>query len=109
MIFKIGQIVTANQDVELERVISGEKLTIPKGSKVIVGADKLVHHFVYPNMIQPISKVVQIEGYDADGLATYLFHQLKYQFPIEEFCNDYDISERSFCDEIAYQLREIGF
>ena len=108
MTFKIGQIVTANQDVKLERAISGETVTISKGSKAIVGADKLAHHLNY-DMTQPISKAVQIEGYDADGLATYLFHQLKYQFPIEEFCNDYDVSERSFCDEIADQLREIGF
>lgn len=108
MTFKIGQMVTANQDIELKRAVSGETVTIPKGSKAIVGADKLAHHLDY-DMVQPISKAVDIEGYDADGLATYLFHQLKYQFPIEEFCNDYDVSERSFCDEIADQLREIGF
>lgn len=109
MVFKIGQLITANQDIELERAISGEKVIVKKGSKAIVGADNLVHHLDYDMMIQPISKSVKIEGYDAEGLTAYLFRYLKYQFPIEQFCNDYDVSERSFCDEITDALREIGF
>ena len=42
--YKIGQILTSTEDVEIEKALSGEKVIIPKGNKVIIGADKLAHH-----------------------------------------------------------------
>ena len=44
MEYKIGQIITSNEDVEIEKVLSGEKVIIPKGNKIIIGADKFAHH-----------------------------------------------------------------
>lgn len=44
MKYKIGQILISNQDVEVEKALSGEKVVIPKGNKIIIGADKLAHH-----------------------------------------------------------------
>lgn len=60
--FKIGQIVTANQDIKVEKALSGDVATIKKGSKAIIGADNFAHH-LSTDMIQPISKAVKIEGY----------------------------------------------
>lgn len=42
--YKIGQILTSTEDVEIEKALSGEKVKIPKGNKIIIGADKFVHH-----------------------------------------------------------------
>lgn len=106
--FKIGQIVTANQDIKVEKALSGDVVTIKKGSKIIIGADNFAHYFS-TGMIQPISKAVKIEGYDTEGLAGYLFDYLKFQFPLDEFCENYDVSDRSFKDDIACALEEIGF
>lgn len=104
---KIGQIITANQDIKLAK-ISGEEVVIKKGSKAIVGADNLVHH-LSRDAIQPVNKSVPIKGYDTDGIATYLFDYLKYRFPLDEFCENYDVSAKSFQDDIVCALEEIGF
>ena len=42
--YKIGQILTSNCDVEVEKALSGDKVVIPKGNKIIIGADNLAHH-----------------------------------------------------------------
>ena len=41
MKFKVGQILTSNEEVVVEKALSGEKVVIPKGNKIIIGADKL--------------------------------------------------------------------
>ena len=70
MKYKIGRILTSNQDVEVEKALSGEKVVIPKGNKIIIGADKLAHH-LRTGMIQPLG-TAEVEGYDSEGLAEYL-------------------------------------
>lgn len=42
--YKIGQILTSKFDTEVELALSGEKVKIPKGNKIIIGADKFAHH-----------------------------------------------------------------
>lgn len=49
--YKIGQILTSNCEMEVEKMF-GEKVVIPKGNKVIIGADNLAHH-LRNGMIQP--------------------------------------------------------
>ena len=44
MEYKVGQILTSKEDVEVEMALSGEKVIIPKGNKIIIGADNLAHH-----------------------------------------------------------------
>ncbi len=105
--FKIGQIITANQDIKLAR-ISGEEVVVKKGSKAIVGADNLVHHLSC-DAVQPITKNIPVNGYDTEGIATYLFDYLKYRFPLDEFCESYDVSAKSLQDDIVCALEEIGF
>lgn len=39
MKYKIGQILTSNCDIEVEKMF-GEKVIIPKGNKIIIGADE---------------------------------------------------------------------
>lgn len=106
MEYKIGQILTSNQDVEVEKALSGEKVIIPKGNKIIIGADNLARH-LRDGMIQPLGDAT-VEGYDAAGLAEYLLLILKAHFPISEMLEGYDIGEKDLLDEIEYALDDIG-
>lgn len=108
MVYKIGQILTATEDIKIERALSGEKVIIPKGSKVIIGADNFAHHF-RDGSIQPLAKSDTVEGYDAEGLAEYLLKFLETHFPIREMAEDYGINRDDMLHEIECALDEIGF
>ena len=108
MKYKVGQILTSKEDVEVEKALSGEKVTIPKGNKIIIGADKLAHH-IRTGMTQPLSEDSEIQGYDASGIAEYLYTYLRNRFEIDEMLEGYDDTKERFMEEIEYVLEEIGF
>lgn len=108
MIYKIGQILTSKADVEVEMALSGEKKVIPKGNKIIIGADKFAHH-IRNGMIQPLGEDAEVKGYDAEGLAEYLYIWLKNHFPIDEMLENYDEEKEKFVAELECALDEIGF
>lgn len=107
MKYKIGQILTSNTDVVVERALYGEKITIPKGNKIIIGADKLAHH-IRDGMIQPLAHDMEVEGYDSSGIAEYIYTCLKVHLPIDEWMEDYEISKDDIVEEIESALDEIG-
>lgn len=106
--FKIGQILTFKCDTEVERAISGEKTIILKGNKIIIGADNLAHH-LKGEIIQPLGKDIEIKGYDAKGIAEFIFSWVSRFYPIDEMFEDYEVDEKKFKSEIEYALNEIGF
>lgn len=108
MSYKIGQILTSNQDIEVEKALSEEKVIIPKGNKIIIGADKLVHH-LKNGMIQPLAKDLQVEGYDCNGIAEYLYMHLRNHFEIDEMLDMYEDTKDRLIEEIEYALDDIGF
>lgn len=108
MTYKIGQILMVTENIEVEKVISGEKVIVPKGSKVIIGADNLAHHF-RDGSIQPLSESDTVKGYDTTGLAEYLLRSIESHFPIPEMAGDYGINRDDILDEIECALDEIGF
>lgn len=108
MEYKIGQILTSKEDVEVEKALSGEKVTIPKGNKIIIGADKLAHH-IRNGMMQPLPENSEVKGYDASGIAEYLYIYLRNHFEIDEMLEGYDDTKERFMEEIEYALEEIGF
>ena len=108
MEYKIGQILTSKEDVEVEKALSGEKVTIPKGNKIIIGADKLAHH-IRTGMMQPLPEDSEIQGYDASGIAVYLYTYLRNYFEIDEMLECCDDTKERFMEEIEYALEEIGF
>ena len=108
MEYKIGQILTSKEDVEVEKALSGEKVMIPKGNKIIIGADEFAHH-IKNGMIQPLPEDAVVKGYDAYGIAEYLYTKLKNRFEIDEMLENYDYTEQEFIDEIEYFLNDIGF
>ena len=107
MEYKIGQILTSNKDIVVEKALFGDKVTIPKGNKIIIGADKLAHH-IRDGMIQPLADGSEVKGYDSSGLAEYIFMCMKAHLPITEWMEDYEISKNEIIEEIEYALDEIG-
>lgn len=108
MIYKIGQILTSKEDMEIEKELSGEKVFIPKGNRVIIGADNLAHHFKH-GFVQPLSKNIKVEKYDTKGLAEYLYLHLIKHLEIDEMLDDYNDTKERFMEEIECALEEIGF
>lgn len=104
--YKIGQILTSTEEVEIEEALSGEKVKIPKGNKVIIGADKLAHH-IRNGFIQPLAKGSIVEGYDTAGIAEYVYITLRNHFPLEEMMEGYEITKQEIINEIEYALDEI--
>ena len=89
MEYKIGQILVSNQNVEVKKALSGEKVVVPKGNKIIVGADGFAHH-IRNGMLQPLSEDSKVSGYDANGIAEYLYIYLRNHFGIDEMLENYD-------------------
>lgn len=108
MKYKVGQILTSNTETIVEKALSGEKVTIPKGNKIIIGADKLAHH-IKNGMIQPLGEDAEVEEYDPSGIAEYLYTCLRSHLPLDEMLDGYELSEADFIDEVEYALEEIGF
>lgn len=104
--YKIGQILTSAKDVEIEKALSGEKVKIPKGNKIIIGADKLAHH-IRNGFIQPLAEDSTVEGYDTAGIAEYVYITLRNHFPLEEMMEGYEITKQEIINEIEYALDEI--
>ena len=88
-------------------VTFGEKVIIPKGSKIIVGFDKFAHH-ISNGMIQSFQEGTEIEEYDSAGLAEYLVRFLKAKFPLADMMEDYEVEDKELLDEIEYALDDIG-
>ena len=102
--YKIGQILTSTEDVEIEKALSGEKVKIPKGNNI--GADKFAHH-IRNGFIQPLAEGLTVEGYDTTGIAEYLYIVLRNHLPIDEMMEGYEITKQEVIDEIECALDEI--
>lgn len=108
MKYKIGQILISKVDTEIEYELSGETVVIPKGNRVIIGADKLAHHFKN-HVIQPLQKDAEVDGYDCKGIAEYLYMHMRNHFEIDVMLEDYDDSKERFVEELEHALDDIGF
>lgn len=104
--YKIGQILTSTEDVEIEKALSGEKVKIPKGNKIIIGADKFAHH-IRNGFIQPLAEGLTVEGYDTTGIAEYLYIVLRNHLLIDEMMEDYEMTKQEIINEIECALDEI--
>ena len=98
--------MTATEDVKKEKTLSGEKMIIPKGNKIIIGADKLAHH-IRNGFIQPLAEGTTVEGYDTIGIAEYLYTHLRNYYPLDEMLDENGIDRLDFEDEIKCALDEI--
>ena len=108
MKYKIGEILVSKEPTVIETVLSGKKVTIPAGNKVIIGPDKFAHH-IRNGYIQPLQSEAVVEGYDTDGLAEWIYLYLNNHMHLEEMLADYDETEDYFKAKITEALMEIGF
>lgn len=107
-IYKIGQILTSKCDVEVEKALSGDKVIVPKGNKIIIGSDNMAHH-LRNGMIQPLGENIEVKGYDVEGIAEFIFSWISRFYPIDEMFEDYEVDKKEFVSEIECALDEIGF
>lgn len=105
---KIGEEFVFKDDMKVEKVF-GDKEVIKKGTRAYVGADKLLHH--KNGMIQPISeKAFDIEGYDPNGIANWLWLYIRNFTPVnEDLLEDYYSNKNEFIEQLEYALDELGF
>lgn len=106
----IGDVFEVTETYNGKSVLSNEKVTIPEGEKIIIGADKLAHH-ISSGMISPIGEASTVEGHNAEGIAKYicLFLRSHLAFDLDEMLEGYDFTMNELADEIQYALEEIGF
>ena len=106
--YKVGQLLIAKSDIPVEMALSGETKIVRKGSKCIIGADNLAHHF--NGCIQTLSKNAIVEGHDATGLAVWITYCLYNAIPwLTEALEDYDVNAEEVQSAIEGALEEIGF
>ena len=103
--YKIGQMLKLSADVEFKEFF-GSKKFIKKGTKIWIGADKFAHY--QDGTIQPLAEDFTVEEYDARGITERIFAQLKTDLPLEEFCEEYEVSSEDIKGAIEYALKELG-
>lgn len=105
--YNIGQVLTANKDIETE-MFSGEKSIIKKGTKTYIGADNFAHYL--DGTIQPLSENAEVKGYSVTGLADFIWLHIRNNTPInEDMLEDYDESPECIKEAIIDALEELGF
>ena len=103
--YRIGEILVTKEDVELTSALSETKTIVRKGTRIMIGADKLAHHFG-TGIIQPLQDGDEVSGYDTDGITKAIIYHLGARFPLKEMFEDYDVDEEEFKDEIEFALSE---
>lgn len=95
---KIGQLFRFTQDFEFDTAF-GEKRTIPRGTRAIVGADGFAHYL--DGTIQPLGDAVKVEGYDTDGMTEWIYKFVQRVLD-NDMLEDYEVSD----DDVKEQIRE---
>ena len=85
--YKIGQIITVDSNCQFTLHISRKAVRIRKGDVAIVDSTK---HLYYPkqNVRQRINKEDDVAGYDCEGIAEYLYEQMKLGFPTDDIFDE---------------------
>lgn len=105
-IYNIGQILTANKDIEIERCL-GTRDIIKKGTQIYIGADNLAHH--RDGTIQPLGDNTEVKGYSVSGLADFIWLYIRSYTPInEDVLDDYDETPDCVKNTIMDALEELG-
>lgn len=105
-IYNIGQILTANKDIEIERCLETKDI-IKKGTKIYIGADNFAHH--RDGTIQPLGEHIEVKGYSVSGLAEFIWLYIRNNTPInEELLADYDETPDCMKEAIMDALEELG-
>ena len=105
--YSIGEIVILDKDVEVTNLI-GDTKTIRKGSKAIVTAAGNFRYFS-GNAVSPLDYDIELERYDAGGIAEYIVHQISCFLPITEMLDSQGLTKAALVEEIEIALLNIDF
>lgn len=106
-IYNIGQVLAAQQDINVERCF-GTKDVIEKGTKIYIGADNFVHH--EDGTIQPLGEDVEVNGYSVSGLADFIWTYIRIFTPVDEhYLEEYEETPDCVKNAIMDALEELGF
>lgn len=59
-------------------------------------------------IFEMVEEQLKAEEYDARGITERIFSQLKTDLPLDEFCEEYDVSSEGIKGAIEYALKELG-
>ena len=105
---RIGQEVVNSEEFEIQKLVSGTKVTIKKGDKGVFDSKGLLHYKSGEarGMIQKIEGI-EVNGYDHSGIANRIFNRLDSYFNLSDYLNDYDIDKECVVNNIEDVLMDI--
>lgn len=108
--YNIGQRIEFIKDYEVQGFLD-EKHIIKKGTKAWVTASRNNPSFYLQNGKELLLNKdnVELVGYDAEGLAEFIYRFLSAWLPLSDMMEDYDVEEKDFKDYIIEALEELGF
>lgn len=84
------------------------KDVIKKGTKIYIGADKLVHYT--DGTIQPLGDNMEIKGYSVTGLADFIWTYIRTFTPVDEhYLKEYEETPKCIKNAIMDALETLGF
>lgn len=106
----IGQKIELTEDMPITGGLSGDKIALPKGTPLFVGADKKFFYMLNGKML----KINEAEwgitgGYSVTGLAEWLYQRLSHSWGIDEMLEEavgYDDTQLS--DQVKEFKKTIG-
>lgn len=107
--YNIGQRIEFIKDYEVQGFL--EKHIIKKGTKAWVTASNSHPSFYLQNGKELLLNKdnVELVGYDAEGLAEFIYRFLSRWLPLSDMMEAYDVEEKEFKDYIVEALEELGF
>lgn len=104
---KIGQEIIEEQEYEIEKMISKEKITIKVGDRGFVDSKGNIHYTTGAGRGAIVNYDLEVEGYDHGNIASMILNRLNRVFGIEEFLDYNDINDEDMICEIEDVLLDI--
>lgn len=106
---KIGEVMTCQEEFQIEAPFSGKKLNVKAGDKCIVRSDKAVQYLdgECRGKLQALSDNFMVLGYDNDSIAQQIIKEIKLFTPLNEMMEDYGASKEEFKEAIVAVLENI--
>jgi len=103
---RIGQKMEFTDDFTVGTLFHGEEV-IKKGTVLYVGADGFFH--IENGKMLRMDDDFEVNGFDPDGMADYIYKIISREFPLDDMFDDYDVDQQEFKEEISFALDELGF
>lgn len=104
---KIGQIMLAQQDNVMVNKTTGQRIVIPKGSEMFVGAD-CRGHLVGQGVAPKLPSDFRLIGYDSRGIALFLFQTLNEKYPMRNLLEKSGYSVDGFIEDLEKSIQKLG-